>query len=185
MKHRLRQIVKASTLVIISSGLTISSANAEWIYKKENKAFGETQAIAMAVGDSSVAFVSCDGDGLKISVATPEDWSDSTSSLNLLSPKIIIAIDGQKPASFDTTLNENGLHKIVAITDEEDVVREAASQISTARKRVDIGVELAGKKFYASRLSAVGAKKIKNVLATCAKKENVEEGESGEAPSKK
>lgn len=51
----------------------VSSAAAEWIYKKEEKAFGETEAMAMAIGDASVAFVTCNNDGLKISLATPED----------------------------------------------------------------------------------------------------------------
>ncbi|ADJ24633.1 hypothetical protein Hden_2837 [Hyphomicrobium denitrificans ATCC 51888] len=138
---------------------SVSSADAEWIYKKEEKAFGETEAIAMAMGESSIVFISCSSEGLKLSLATPEDYSSGGSTLNLLSPKIIVSVDGAKPVRFETSLEENGLHKVVAVTDDEDIAREAATQIAAARKRIDIGVELAGKKFHTSKLSAVGVKK--------------------------
>lgn len=149
---------------------SVSSADAEWIYKKEEKAFGETEAIAMAMGESSIVFISCNSEGLKLSLAKPEDYSSGGSALNLLSPKIIVSVDGAKPVRFETSLEENGLHKVVAVTDDEDVAREAATQIAAARKRIDIGVELAGKKFHTSKLSAIGAKKIKAVLDLCAPK---------------
>ncbi|CAA2142576.1 hypothetical protein [Hyphomicrobium sp. ghe19] len=147
----------------------VSSAAAEWIYKKEEKAFGETEAMAMAIGDASVAFVTCNNDGLKISLATPEDWTDGASAMNLLAPKIIVSIDGAPPTRFDAELRENTLHKILAEFDDEETVKRAAAMIASARKRIDIGLELAGKRFHASKLSAVGAtKKIQSVLDTCA-----------------
>lgn len=167
--------------------VSMSSANAEWIYKKEDKTFGETEAIAMAMGASSIAFISCNSEGLKLSLATPEDYADGGASVNLLSPKIIISVDGAKPVRFEKSLEENGLHKIVAVTDDEDVAREAATQIAAARKRIDIGVELAGKKFHTSKLSVVGAKRIKSVLDLCAPKAKSDDskGEDNKTDDKK
>lgn len=176
------QVARALLALSIFCFVSVSSANAEWIYKKDDKAFGETEAIALAMGESSIAFISCNSEGLKMSLATPEDYSDGGASLNLLSPKIIISVDGAKPMRFETSLEENGLHKVVAVTDDEDVAREAAGQIAAARKRIDIGVELAGKKFHTSKLSAVGAKKIKTVLDLCAPKDKPDDNNS--APNK-
>jgi hypothetical protein len=178
-----RKVARILAAASISCFLAASSAYAEWIYKKEDKAFGETEATAMAIGGSSIVFISCDSEGLKMSLATPEDWTAGGASLNLLSPKIIISVDGAKPAHFETTLEENGLHKVIAVTDDEDVVREAASQIAAARKRIDIGVEFAGKKFHTSRLSAIGAKKIKAVLDLCAPKAKPDEDKDDGAPA--
>lgn len=146
----------------------VSSAAAEWIYKKEEKAFGETEAMAMAVGDASVAFVICNNDGLKISLATPEDWSNNATSMNLLGPKLIISVDGAAPTRFDAKVSENNLHKILAVTDDEETAKRAAAMIASAKKRIDIGLELLGERYHASKLSAVGAtKKIQSVLDTC------------------
>lgn len=172
-----------STIVTL---ITVSSAAAEWIYKKEEKAFGETEAIAMAIGDSSVAFVICNSDGLKVTLATPEDWTNSASAMNLLAPKIIISVDGAAPARFDTELGENAAHKIVAEIQEDETVKQAAAMIISAKKRIDIGLELAGKKFHASRLSAVGAtKKIKSVLDTCAQNAGPASGDEKKDPDGK
>ena len=154
---------------IIATFVAVSSANAQWIFKKDEKAFGEIEAVAMAVGDSSIVFVSCNSEGLKVSLATPEDWTDSSSAMNLLGPKIIISIDGAAPTRFDVELGKNNLGKLLASTDDEEVVKRAAAMIASAKKRIDIGLELVGKKFHASKLSAAGAtKKIKSVLDTCA-----------------
>lgn len=150
--------------------VAVSSASAQWVYKKEEKAFGEMEAVAMAIGSSSIAFVICNSEGLKVSLATPEEWTNSSSAMNILEPKIIISIDGSAPTRFETELGKNGADKIVAEIQDDETVKRAAAMIASARKRIDIGLELAGKRFHASKLSAAGAtKKIQSVIDTCAK----------------
>jgi hypothetical protein len=170
----------------MAMGLGVQSAAAEWIYNKEEKAFGETQAMAMSIGDASIAFVTCKGDGLSVSLATPEDWTDAGAAMNLLQPKLIVSIDGQKPDRYDIRLNENTVHKIIGATQDEDVARRAAEKMAEARKRIDIGLELAGERYHASKLSAAGAtKKIQAVLEACPEQKKADDDTDKDAPDKK
>lgn len=163
----------------------LGPAAAEWIYSKEEKAFGETQAVAMSIGDASIAFVTCNGDGLSVSLATPEDWTVSGASMNLLEPKLIVSIDGQKPEHYDIRLNENTVHKIIGSTQDEDIARQAAEKMAAARKRIDIGLELGGERYHASKLSAAGATtKIRAVLSACPAKSKSDNDEPAQTPDK-
>ena len=159
-----------------SSILLANSSNAsEWMYKKEDKAFGETQATAMAIGDASVVFVQCSNGELSLNLATPEDWKDDSEAMNLMVPKIIMATDGSEPIRYDVVLGENGLHKLLAKVEDAGSSREAAAKIVEAKKKLEIGIEVGGKRFHASKISAAGAsKKIQSVLDECGSKQKAE-----------
>lgn len=163
---------------MVSTSCVVVPQNAEagdWIYKKEDKAFGGLEATAMGVGDASVVIAKCDDGEMSIGLATPEDWKDDNSQMNLLSPKIIMAIDGSEPFSYETTLGENRLHKLLATTDDQDDAKQAIEKMVAAKKKIEIGIELGGKKYHASKISAAGAsKKLQSVLDTCATKEKSE-----------
>lgn len=158
---------------LVAGILGIEGAQAaEWIYKKEDKAFGDLQATAMAVGDESVVFIHCEDGLFSVNLATPEDWDDDKSpAMNLLGPKIILAIDGGAPESYGATFTENRMHKILVKIDDLAEARKAADGMRGAKKKIEIGVELTDKRFYASKISTSGAaKKIALVLEACVEK---------------
>ena len=172
MFRKRNNLVRGScfTLLLVMSLQSVDAS--EWIFKKEDKAFGDVDATAMAIGDESIVFVRCSSAELSVSIATPENWKDSSSAMNELGPKLIMAVDGSEPFKYGATLGENGAHKFLASIEEQDSVREAIEKMIAAKKKIEIGIELGGKRFYASKLSAVGAsKKLQAVLDTCAAKE--------------
>jgi len=142
--------------------------------------------VAMSIGDSSIVFFRCNSDGLQFSLATPEDWGDSSDTINKLGPQIIVSIDGAAPVRFDIQISENQAHKILAGTDDAETVRRAAGVVASAKKRIDIGLEFLGKRYHASKLSAAGAtKKIQAVLDTCAQQAGPNEENEKESPDSK
>ena len=149
-------------------GWNVGPTHAEWLFKKEDKAFGEIEATAMAVGDASIVFIQCSNGELSINLATPEDWKESSAAMNVLSPKLIMALDGAEPVRFDISLGENGLHKLLAKVDDPSMAKEAAERIAAGKKKLEIGIEFGGKKFHASKIPMAGAtKKIQSVLNEC------------------
>lgn len=174
-KIAIRNLAVAIVLFASCVSLSRTAEAGDWIYKKEEKAFGAIDATAMAVGDESVAFVRCDDGELGVSLATPEDWKDSSAGMNALSPQIIMAVDGSEPFKYAATLGENGMHKFLASIEDEALAKEAVQKMIAAKKKIEIGIEIGGKRFYASKLSAAGAsKKLQSVLDTCASKEEAE-----------
>lgn len=170
MKEKISAIrVRLLIFPVVMLSLSHAALAGDWIFKNEDKAFGEKTATAIAVGDASVLFVQCDTGELSINLATPEDWEAGSSSMNLLSPKIILATDGAEPVRYESKLGENGLHKLLATVEDEDSVRQATALIVAAKKKIEIGIEIGGKRFHASKISAAGAtKKVQAVLNECA-----------------
>lgn len=170
-----KNLLRSSCLTVLLITPSEPVDASEWIFKKEDKAFGDVDATAMAIGDTSIAFVRCSGGELSVAVATPEDWKESSSAMNALGPKLIMAIDGSEPFTYTATLGENGAHKFLASIEEEASTREAIEKMIAAKKKIEIGIEIGGKRFYASKLSAAGAsKKFQAVLDTCASKAKTE-----------
>lgn len=171
----MRNLALAAVVSVYCIFIPQTTEAGDWIYKKEEKAFGGLEATAMGVGNASIAIIKCDDGEMSVGLATPEDWKDDNSQMNLLSPKIVMAIDGSEPFSYDTTLGENGLHKLLATTDDQEDAKQAIEKMVAAKKKIEIGIELGGKKYHASKISAAGAsKKLQSILDTCATKDKAE-----------
>lgn len=155
---------------------------ADWVSMEDDKAFGGQVQQALGFGDEAALGVRCEDGDLQVSVATAEDWEKEMVAMNLLQPAIVLSFDRAEPVSYPATLMESGLHKVIAIMQDDDdgSVRKVAQQIADAKKRVDVAVEFGGKRFYPSKVAVKGAKRhVERVLKAC----TTDDGKTQDAPA--
>jgi hypothetical protein len=155
-------------------GVIASPANADWIFKKEENAFDDTKStfIALTATGSSYALgVRCISGELSILMITPEAIKQETAStMNLLSPKILLRVDSNPVIEADASVEEvNG--KLSVLLDDNEKVRQAAGQIIVSKNRIAVALKAIDRNFHNQNFSSRNAgRNIRRVIDGCTAK---------------
>lgn len=169
--------MRARIVGAVFAALAATSAMADWMSMEDDKAFGGKVQQALGFGDEAALGVRCEDGELQVTVATAENWKDELATMNLLKPAIVLSFDGAAVVTYPATLTESGVHKVIAVMEDDDgsTVRKVAEQIAATKKRVDVAVEFGGSRFYPSKVTAKGAKRhVERVLKACEKKDEAQ-----------
>ena len=155
----------AITIAVI---LFSNSAYAYWYFHKEDSAFETSNNFAiLTVSDDYGFAIRCTTDELQARFFTPDQSFKEKDTLviaNSMLPKLLIRIDNKQPLTLAGTLHKGNNGLVM----QADIDRSFVDDVSQARRRIAVAMDLLGDIYHETDFSASGSTRVVNKLKkTC------------------
>ena len=155
------------SVIVVAASLVSSSAFGQWVYQKQESAFGDnTTHFALTAKDSYIFGLRCGSDEMLTLFVTPESLTpDDAEKFSVVPMLLLIRVDSNDVFSLEATPESIEGKMRLSANSEHELTR----QIQDARKRVAVAVSIAGKRFHEVSFNVRGSTDAaKKLLAACA-----------------
>ena len=156
--------ISIATLLTALAG----SAQAQWVNDTEEDPFGDKKnSISMTIAGGYGFGFRCNGAAeYAIVYLTTEKASDGATTMNLMNPVLKLRIDDKPVIDLDAKVdNAGGKLRLSAFGPN---ALDAVKEISSAKRRVAVAVEIVGSRFHTQSFGVSGSRNsIAKALAAC------------------